>query len=357
MPRKKQTQRKDGMFEYKTTVGRDIKGNAIRKSFYSSKSKADAKRKAEQYKLEKEVAARTGTAFVSSADTFAAWARKWLETYKRPFVDENTYKLTYKSIIEGHLIPYFGDMPLAVIHPIDVVSYFGTKTKCSESRLKKMKSILTAIFDAAIDNDLCYKNPAKNSEYNSEAVKKEKQVYTDEQIALVKQHARAAMPEVAFLLETGLRRGELLGLMWADFDEQGRTISVNRSMTVKGGAVTANPPKWDSYRTLPLSAEAYAILRAQPHTSLYIFPNAKSAPHAPSSWSQKLGRYMAQLHDEHPEVPCLTAHELRHTYGTALRRHGVDIYTIQKLLGHRDIKVTTEIYVHNEIEVLRAAIT
>ena len=57
-----------------------------------------------------------------------------------------------------------------------------------------------------------------------------------------------------------------------------------------------------------------------------------------------------------PSIPILTAHEIRHTYGTYLRRHGVDIYTIQKLLGHKNISVTSEIYVHNEMETLRTAL-
>ena len=66
---------------------------------------------------------------------------------------------------------------------------------------------------------------------------------------------------------------------------------------------------------------------------------------------------MRKLHNEHNEVPVVTAHELRHTYGTYLRRHGADIYTIQKLLGHKDINVTAEIYVHNEIDTLRNVLT
>ncbi len=40
---------------------------------------------------------------------------------------------------------------------------------------------------------------------------------------------------------------------------------------------------------------------------------------------------MKKLHQDHPEIPILTAHELRHTYGTILRRKGMDIYTIQKV--------------------------
>lgn len=52
-------------------------------------------------------------------------------------------------------------------------------------------------------------------------------------------------------------------------------------------------------------------------------------------------------------IPRLTPHALRHTYGTNLRRSGVDIYTIQKLMGHKDINITSQAYVKNEVETLR----
>ena len=89
MPRKKPT-RKDNRYEYKLTLGRDIHGKPLRKSFY-----------------------------------------------KQPFVDVNTYELTYVSLVKGHLIPYFGAARLSDIRPADIQAYFATKTECSESRLKK----------------------------------------------------------------------------------------------------------------------------------------------------------------------------------------------------------------------------
>lgn len=52
-------------------------------------------------------------------------------------------------------------------------------------------------------------------------------------------------------------------------------------------------------------------------------------------------------------IPKLTPHELRHTYGTLLLEKGVDIYTIQKVMGHSDVSVTADVYIHNNINVLR----
>lgn len=106
------------------TPERDIHGKPLRKSFYSTVSLSDAKKKAEEYRVASEVSARTGEAFVPS-------------TYKQPFVDVNTYELTYVSLVEGHLIPYFGAARLNDIRPADIQAYFATRTECSESRLKK----------------------------------------------------------------------------------------------------------------------------------------------------------------------------------------------------------------------------
>lgn len=356
MPRKKPT-RKDNRYEYKLTLGRNIHGKPLRKSFYSTVSLSDAKKKAEEYRVASEVSARTGEAFVPSTGRFAPWARKWLLSYKQPFVEEDTYKLTYVSLVEGHLIPYFGNALLSDIRPVDIQAYFATKTACSESRLKKMRSILNAIFECAIENDLCYKNPAKHCTYRSTAQKHIKHVLSDEQMETVKAYTADRMPEVVLLLETGLRRGELVGLMWSDINLNEKTLRVQRSMIVRNGTVVANPPKWKSYRTLPLSEEAVQLIRSLPKESLYLFPNEDGNPYCPNTWSQKLKRLMRKLHNEHNEVPVVTAHELRHTYGTYLRRHGADIYTIQKLLGHKDINVTAEIYVHNEIDTLRNVLT
>ena len=354
MPRKKNQKRSDGLYEYKATIGKDITGRAIRKSFYSSKSRADAKKKAEQYRIAEEASLHTGIASVCESGGFADWARRWLETYKKPFVSANTYRLTYENIVEKHLIPYFGDADLPAVMPIHITEFFATKKACSPDRLKHMRSILSAIFLAAIENDLCYKNPVAHAQWTSEAEKRTPTIYDDEQIQAAVDYLSEHLPEAALMLETGIRRGEMCGLMWADYDRDNRTLSINRSIAVgaNGERIEERPPKWGSYRTIPLSKVAVRILEAQPQSSLYIFPNRSGQPSNPNSWSQKFTRHIKAMQAE-TGLPELRPHDLRKTYGTALRRKGVDIYTIQKLLGHKDITVTTEVYVANEVAVLR----
>ena len=362
MPRKKKEtpNRKDNLYEVKVTIGKNFDGTLIRKSFYSPISKEDAREKANQYKIEKEVATRTGIGFLDQNVTFTHWAYQWLEIYKKPDIDENTYSNTYLRSVEKHIIPYFKNAKLNNIKPIDIKNFYIQKQNYSQSTLQKLKLCLNSIFETAIDNDLCFKNPAKGVSYISKKSKKEKKVYSDAELKFVKNFFYTQMPEVVLILETGLRCGEMTGLMWEDIDFQQHTLSVNRSIAKKreGGGVKIRPPKWNSYRTIPLSSQAIKLLREIKEISMnhtgYIFSKNNHTPQDPQAWSCKLKKYMNQLPDN---IQKLTPHELRHTYGTYLRRKGVDIYTIQKILGHKNIQMTSEIYVHNEMESLKKALT
>lgn len=351
MSRQKSTRRENGQYEYKATVGKTVQGRPIRKSFYSGKSLADAKAKAKKY-IEDAAVARVGVIAEDRAPTrFDVWARKWLRVYKKPFVAANTFRLTYENIVEKHLIPYFGAADLHDIRPADVTAFFATKKSCSVDRVKHMKSTLGAIFAAAIENDLCYKNPVSvRTPAKSERAKRKPTIWTDAQMDAARAAWCGEFDSGLVMLETGVRRGELCGLMWQDYDPAARTLRIDRSICVnQGEPLGVRPPKWDSNRILPLSATAIEAIERQPRTSPYIFPVPSGGPQNPNTWAQKFARKMELL----PGFPETKPHDLRRTYGTALRRHGADIYTIQKLLGHRDIRVTTEIYVANELDVLR----
>lgn len=351
MARKRQ-KRSDGTFEIKITVGHDLHGKIIRKSFYSAKSVAEAKRKAEEYKQSLSSQKSNQGDSVQKSSLFSEWAETWLEVYKQPFVSRATYRSTYEAYVYNHLIPYFGRKLLRDITQADIQKYFSLKANKSQSFLNKNRFMLSAIFETAIENDLCARNPVKRIKYASKQKKHDKKALTDEQIDLLEQYAQSERPEVILLLNTGLRRGELCGLQWTDIDLEVRTLTVNRAIAESGGKCSINPPKFKSYRTIPLNDKALAVLRHQPHKSLWVFPSRSGGFRRPDKWTDILERFMRDL----PlELQC-TSHEMRHTYGSFLRRHGVDIYTIQQILGHKDINVTAGTYVHADIDAMRTEI-
>ena len=354
-PKKGQPNRSDGMYEVKVTVGKSIEGKPIRKSFYSSISKADARQKAQEYMINKEAAARTGIITAPEEMTFSKWSYKWLEVYKKPNVSNNSYRNTYLYAVEKYLNPYFGTAKLTSIKNADVQLFFAKHSHLSESLLHKLKITLSAIFDTAIENDLMFKNPVNHVTYTSTADKHIKQVYTEEQLVIAKAYFKENFFDAFLMLETGVRRGELLGLMWKDVDFENRTIRIDRAITQGEKGLEIRPPKWDSYRTIPISTELAEMLADMKHNGLYIFPTSQGKPQIPRNWSTKLERKMQSCQKIYPDMPILSPHELRHTCGTQYRRNGVDIYTIQKLMGHKDINVTANTYVHDETEVTRKA--
>ena len=281
---------------------------------------------------------------------------KWLTIYKKPFVSQNTYTGSYKTFIERHLIPFFGSMEISDIKPFDIQRLFAEKSELSESTLDKFHMMLRGIFLTAVDNGYCSRSPMTFIVYRSKQKKERKRVYSHDDMIQVKEYFKQSLPAISFLLETGLRRGELLGLKWSDVDFAHSTISVNRSVSIKkGGGVELRPPKWNSYRVIPVANSGMTLLKTLSHTSEYVFPNRYGRPQYPRTFSNVFARHMRRM-NRSLGLMCLSPHELRHTFGTDLRRRGVDIYTIQKVMGHKDINVTANLYVHNEVESLRTAL-
>lgn len=344
-----------GLYEVKITIGKGVNGKLIRKSFYSSESKEDARKQAEAWKIEREVALRTGIGFTDKQKSFSEWADRWLETYKNPSVTENTYRGTYELYVEKHLKPYFGNADLSSIRPADIQQFYASKKNLSESSLHKIALCLNGIFETAIDNDLCYKNPARKANFISTYKKHQKQAYTEEQYHAVCRLCRKPVPALILSLETGLRPGELCGLRWEDIKDG--VLYVKRSIAVSRTELgyEIRPPKWDSYRAIPLSVKARNALRRLQNSDIYVMPAKENTPYTPRTWAKIVQRLMIRINQENPDIPILSPHELRHSFGTRLRRRGVDIYTIQKVMGHKDIKITSETYVHSEIDVLKKA--
>lgn len=386
MPRPKKEQPNHGnLYEVKITVGKTFDGKLIRKSFYSSTSKADARAQAEQYKIDQKAAQLAGTVFVDQDVTFRTWAVKWLETYKKGKVKGNTYESTYRAPVEKHLVPYFGDAQLDVIKPVDIQSFFNSKASTSSlESMKKMRACLRAIFDTAVENDLCRRNPVtKNLVLRSDIKDKQKRTYTQEQYDTAHSFAQSHKDglSILVLLETGISRSELLGLRWEDFDAALGLLYIRQGLVQQKDSasgkvvVVSDGLKNDHrHRVIPISPDLVARLEALPReipvggnnlrntparvvATTHIFHAPEGGPFSPANWDKRVFHpFMHDLHVAHPEVPELNAHELRHTRATLWKDDGVDLFSIAKLLGHADLDMLAKRYAHNNVDTLRRAL-
>ena len=112
--------RPDGQYEVKVTVGHNFEGKAIRKSFYSPKSKADARRKADKYKIEMAIKRQTGK--VSANDTFDEVIEKMYEEKKDIVRPQTIYD--HKIVLHKHFSPELGDKKISVIRSTDLKKIF-----------------------------------------------------------------------------------------------------------------------------------------------------------------------------------------------------------------------------------------
>lgn len=361
MPRPKKEKPNHGnLYEVKITIGRGVDGRLIRKSFYSSVSKADAKKQAEQWKIDQAVAEQTGESFVTRDVTFGEWAVKWLETYKQPNVRPNTYQASYLNPVMKHLIPYFGEARLRDIRPIDIQHFYNTRCAgMSQSLTHKITICLKGIFDAAIPNHLLILSPMTGIRPPTGRASDQKQTYTRQQADMVKQAAKTHPYglDILLMLELGLRRGELLGLRWEDIDLDQKTVSVRQAVYATQGKVYVGPPKTAiSVRTLPISDEMAVWLRRRASTG-YLIPNRLGDPMDPDNWRERrFNAFMRDLSDICPELPQLNPHELRHTCGTLLYEQTHDIYLVSRYLGHSDVSITSKIYVHSSVADMRKSL-
>lgn len=386
MPRPKKEQPNHGnLYEVKITVGKTFNGKLIRKSFYSSTSKADARAQAEQYKIDQEAARLSGRIFVAQEVTFREWAIKWLEAYKKGKVKDITYESTYRCPVEKHLIPYFGDAALDVIRPVDIQAFFNEKGATSSlESMKKMRTCLRAIFDTAMENDLCQKNPVTKSLVLSTAIPAEKkEVFTQEQYDTAHTFACGHKDGLGILvlMETGISRSELLGLRWEDFDKDGGLLYIRQglvqqkdSKTGKIVVVSDGLKNDHRRRVIPLHPDLVVRLSAKPRV-IHVGGNAKKGtkptpvitehifhapgggPFTPMNWTNRVFKpFMEDLHAAHPDVPILNPHELRHTRATLWKDDGVDLFSIAKLLGHSDLDMLAKRYAHDNVDTLRKAL-
>jgi len=152
-----------------------------------------------------------------------------------------------------------------------------------------------------------------------------------------------------FYLEitTGLRRGELCGLMWSDFDEKKGTISIRRTLHSKtgGGYYVSDTKTATGRRNIKLPPSTVQLLKERKKKSItqWIFANPihPEDPVMPNSGYHRMKKLLKRA-----GLPNLRFHDLRHTFATHALTSGVDAKTLSGILGHTKTSFTLDTYTH-----------
>ena len=362
--------REDKRYEKKITVGRNSDGSLNRISVYAATQK-ELENKVAEIKVQIE----QGIYLSSDTALFGAIAENWIEHFK-PTISEKM-RLRYKGIIRGKLQP-LAEMRVRDLRPmhLQVIINEMAKDGYAQKSMQMVKQTASQILDLAMQNDLVYRNVFEKIKVpHVEA--EERQPITAEQRELILntwEGHRMGVPAL-IMLYCGLRRGEMLALLWTDIDFRAKTLSVSKAADMPTNATTVKKPKTKAgTRIVPIpDAIMPALLRARREAiSMYVCPAMRtgdimSAQAYTEAWSSYMhylnlcagGRDKVRTKNENgkvcfiPAVQAMepfTAHQLRHSYATMLYDADVDVKTAQKLLGHADFSVTMKIYTHLSTE-------
>lgn len=291
---------------------------------------------------------------------FKNYAEQWLEGYVKATCKYSTYK-TYLLSLNKHLIRAFGKKDLEAISREDIKSYIFQKIKegLEPNTVKRLKSILSAIFTHAIEDGCVRINPASrlgkflNAKDNS--LDKEISPLTAPELNLYletcKRYYPRYYPLFLTLARTGMRLGEALGLKWGDIDFNSRFIDIkrawveNRTTTPKSGKprrVRMTPQLMETLRTLLVRRKEEAIRKGWGEVPEWVFINEVGKPLNSKNLRHRIHYKVC----EKAGLRRFRIHDLRHTYATLRIAQGHNIADVSRQLGHSSIKITVDIYYH-----------
>lgn len=291
--------------------------------------------------------------------TFHEWSVLWL-AFKRNKVAASQ-RNNLRCYLE-HVNGYLGGMELGDIRVADVDKMLddlttmnpNTGKPMSRQMLANIRSTASCVFEYAIDADAVSRNPARKCPISKYApVDSRRSLTKAEQLLVVSVYHRARLGALVMML-AGLRRGELIPLMWDDVDLDELKIHVTRSVSLKGNRFQVKPgtktTKDGRVVDIPveLGVELEQARRDSPGS--YVCARSDGSMHSLVSWRRMWDSYMKTL-TEHPmakgtRIEEMTPHYLRHTYATLLYISGVDVLTASKLMGHSNVRTTIAIYTH-----------
>lgn len=327
---------------------------------------------------------------VGKADklTFGKWFQVWLDDFKRGRIKETSYN-NYLNLYKNNLEEPLGRKQLDSIKPLHIQRLY---TELLEERgistkyLSNINSMLYNVFKIAIHNGLLVKNPCEGVDL-PKMEQKEKRVLTVQEQALFLEYLHTERwqyyePLFIFMLGTGVRIGEALGLQWSDVDFENREVHINHTLVYTKNREynehqfsLQSPKTATSKRAIPMNDDVYRALRQQwkniAELHLYmgeewkplkgfeniVFVGYQGRPRQTTDIGHTLKDIIAYINKEEEKkaterhttpfvMEDFHPHTLRHTFATRAFEAGVEGKVVQAYLGHASIKMTLDTYTH-----------
>ena len=343
--------RDDGRWEGRIVVGHKDNGDPI---FHYVSAKTQ---KALLEKLHKSIDEYDGAELTEdSRMTLGEWLDIWLRECAEPSVRPSTYK-GYLGYAERNIKPYLGSKQISKVTAADVQTLYRKLQReggvgggaLSPATVRRIHGVLHQALNVAVDRHLIVKNPTDDVTLPKK-VTAAKTILNDKQLERFMEAIKADEHWHDFFyleITTGLRRGEICGLMWTDFDAEKETLTVRRTLHNKegGGYYVGETKTGAGRRIIKLPPSTVQLLSERKRTSIsqWIFPNPihPEDPIMPNSGYTRMKKLLAEA-----GLPNMRFHDLRHTFATHALTSGVDAKTLSGILGHTKTSFTLDTYTH-----------
>ncbi|WP_432105703.1 tyrosine-type recombinase/integrase [Streptomyces sp. bgisy091] len=355
------TKRKDGRFQAAVYVLQPDGTRARKFAYGKTWAECDAKRRDLLAKVDQGVPVPTRSAKLSE------WLPYWLDNVVKPRRKLSTYD-KYEAHVRLYLVPMVGGKRLESFGVADVRRFLvQLENKTTAATAKESHRVLRTALTAACREELIARNVASLVE-PPRAKSRELSPWSLDETLNFLAEARKDPLYAAFVLAItmGLRRGELVGLRWADVDLDNRVLYVRQQTQRRRGVLYDDDPKGRRRRAVPLPAMCIAPLRW--HRMRQVAAKARAG----ESWQE--GGHVFVTRTGRPVEPrnvyrsftrvaesaglrVIRLHDARHGCATILTAAGVAPRVVMEILGHSQISITMDVYTHVVQDTQREAIS
>ncbi|HLI98009.1 MAG TPA: site-specific integrase [Candidatus Baltobacteraceae bacterium] len=294
--------------------------------------------------------------------TVAQLCEEWLATALLHLAP-TTYS-RYKSIVDLHVNPALGAMRVRELnrrHITQAIIEWQTKHRSdkrkgplSDTTVRHHFTTLATLLQYAVQSGYLAVNPCQNIKAPARSTAEAQPVSTEALQTLLDLADLDMGTAILMAIGTGLRRGEILGLRWADVSLDLALVRVRRSLSVSRGKLVMKTPKTKkSLRTVALPAFLITALREQEARQRERY-DALAIPVTPDTpvfdwfgevWNPtNFSSIFYRLHKK-AKLSC-RFHDLRHSFASMLLQHQINLKITSHLLGHASITVTGDTYAH-----------
>ena len=295
----------------------------------------------------------------SCSETISNLFESWYQSNKHRIKESTGANYLMKA--NKHILPFFGNTAIDSVTDKEISSFIDRKLKqgLSNRYVSDIIVLMKSVFKYAVKiyhifNPLDGISLPKKKKAEITLLDENEQQKLQQYIA---ENPNRTTMGVALSMSTGIRIGELCALQWKDIDLEKRILTVRKTMqriqcptdTAKTKLIITEPKSETSCRSIPLPDCMMNLLQnfRGKQDSFVLSGTEKSV-------EPRVMQYRFQKILKNAKLPSVHFHALRHIFASNCIRWGFDVKALSELLGHSNVEITLNLYVHSSFDQKRA---